>query len=354
MKKILSSLLLISTMAMMLGQNQVLVNENFESLILGNVGTDVTGATSGQGGIYTSGGTVTSYQIAAIDVANGKSFKLTSGTGAPPVTGTNTNNRIAFKDFTATIATTGNNIVASKAKIYTGSATGTGSIKLNTYGILSGTTAGYIGGIRYDYATKSIVGEAYVTVATTPTPSAGTVALTFTPAQIFPANTWVNVEHRYNKTNGTHQYFVNNALVYTYNTGNVIVGGNTVVATTVSGSTAQLSVIQSTTLAGNTVANEAAIDDWNVIFSNTAALGTDDTKIVSKLGVDLYPNPTSDFLNVKTKSKITNISVADMTSRKVNVKLDGDKVDVRMLPGGTYLINIETKDGISTEKFIKK
>lgn len=38
----------------------------------------------------------------------------------------------------------------------------------------------------------------------------------------------------------------------------------------------------------------------------------------------------------------------------MNAKLDGDKVDVRSLPAGTYLINIETKDGISTEKFIKK
>ncbi|MDF2552507.1 MAG: hypothetical protein K0R77_1782 [Chryseobacterium sp.] len=70
--------------------------------------------------------------------------------------------------------------------------------------------------------------------------------------------------------------------------------------------------------------------------------------------IEIYPNPTSDILHIKTDSKINVVSVSDITGRKVNVKLDGDKVDVRALPAGTYLINVETKDGISTEKFIKK
>lgn len=43
-----------------------------------------------------------------------------------------------------------------------------------------------------------------------------------------------------------------------------------------------------------------------------------------------------------------------MTGRKVDVKLNGSQVDVRSLPAGTYLISVETKDGVSTEKFIKK
>jgi len=43
-----------------------------------------------------------------------------------------------------------------------------------------------------------------------------------------------------------------------------------------------------------------------------------------------------------------------ITGKKINVKLENDKVDVRSLPAGIYLINVETKDGISIEKFIKK
>ncbi|MCY0968258.1 T9SS-dependent choice-of-anchor J family protein [Chryseobacterium wangxinyae] len=68
----------------------------------------------------------------------------------------------------------------------------------------------------------------------------------------------------------------------------------------------------------------------------------------------LHPNPTSEVLNIKLNSKINSVSVVDMTGRKVDVKIDGNQVDVSSLPAGTYLINVETKDGISTEKFIKK
>ena len=78
------------------------------------------------------------------------------------------------------------------------------------------------------------------------------------------------------------------------------------------------------------------------------------TKTVSENKVVISPNPTSDILNIKTDSKINAVSVVDMTGRKVDAKLNGIQVDVRSLPTGTYLINIETKDGISTEKFIKK
>ncbi|MBP0613789.1 T9SS type A sorting domain-containing protein [Chryseobacterium sp. cx-311] len=70
--------------------------------------------------------------------------------------------------------------------------------------------------------------------------------------------------------------------------------------------------------------------------------------------VKISPNPTSNILNIKTDSKINAVSVVDMTGKKINVKLEGDKVNVSALPVGTYLINVETKDGISTEKFIKK
>lgn len=79
----------------------------------------------------------------------------------------------------------------------------------------------------------------------------------------------------------------------------------------------------------------------------------DDVKIIKNM-LSIYPNPTSDILNIKTDSKISTVSVIDITGKKVNVKLEDNKIDVRSLTAGIYLINIETKEGISTEKFIKK
>lgn len=66
------------------------------------------------------------------------------------------------------------------------------------------------------------------------------------------------------------------------------------------------------------------------------------------------PNPTSDFLNIKGDSKVNAISVVDLSGRKIEANLNDNKVDVRNLPKGTYIINIETKDGKTSEKFIKQ
>jgi len=351
MKRILSSLLLTSATIMMFGQAQTLINENFEALTLGNIGADVTGVTAGQGNMYLSGGVAANYQIASIDVTNGKSLQITTGNGAPSGT-TNTNTRWVWKNITTT-ATASNNITVTKGKIYTGAANGAGNIKLIIYGAI-GTSSGTLGGIKYNYATKTIQGEAYITLNSTPQ-SAGVLTITL-GTQTFPANTWVDVEHRYNKTTGLHEFKYTGSILYSYSTGQVTSGGMTYTGTTVAGLVPSESDIVNDTAAGNTVANTAGVDLWNVEFSNNATLSVEDTKEATegKLFVSIYPNPTSDILNIKTDSKINSVSVVDLTGRKINVKLDGDKVDVRNLPAGTYLINIETKDGVSTEKFIKK
>ncbi|QQQ28568.1 T9SS-dependent choice-of-anchor J family protein [Chryseobacterium indoltheticum] len=103
---------------------------------------------------------------------------------------------------------------------------------------------------------------------------------------------------------------------------------------------------------GTTGANSdiIGIDTFSVDRSN---LGVNDVQATKSL-LSIYPNPTTDFLNIKTEKSIGNVSVFDISGKNVNVKSDGDKIDVRSLPAGTYLINIETKDGVSTEKFIKK
>lgn len=336
---------------MAFGQAQTLVNENFEALTLGNVGTDVNGTTAGQGNMYLTGGTPANYQIAAIDVANGKSLQVTTGNGAPTST-SNTNTRWVWKEITTT-ATAANNITVTKGKIYTGAANGAGNIKLIIYGPI-GASSGTLGGIKYNYATKTIQGEAYITLNSTPQ-SAGVLTVTL-GTQTFPANTWVDVEHRYNKTTGLHEFKYTGSIVYPYSSGQVTSGGVNYTGTTVAGLIPTESDIVNDTAAGNTVANTAAVDLWNVEFSNNATLSVEDTKeaIAGKLFISIYPNPTSDILNIKTDSKINSVSVFDISGKNLNVKQDGNKVDVRSLPAGAYLINVETIDGISTEKFIKK
>ncbi|AZA83845.1 hypothetical protein C1637_13570 [Chryseobacterium lactis] len=77
-------------------------------------------------------------------------------------------------------------------------------------------------------------------------------------------------------------------------------------------------------------------------------------KEVASSKVSIYPNPVSDVLQIRASSDIKNISVTDISGKMINVKLDGDKVDVRNLPSGNYILTIETKEGKTTNKFIKK
>jgi expansin (peptidoglycan-binding protein) len=58
---------------------QTIATENFNTLTAGNVGTNFTGASTGQGGYYLLNGVAADYQIATIDAAHANSLKVTAG-----------------------------------------------------------------------------------------------------------------------------------------------------------------------------------------------------------------------------------------------------------------------------------
>jgi len=75
---------------------------------------------------------------------------------------------------------------------------------------------------------------------------------------------------------------------------------------------------------------------------------------VNKNNISVYPNPVSDILYIKSKKNIKNVEIFDNTGRKVNVFPDKDKMNVKNLIPGVYIINIETNEGKTTQKLIKK
>lgn len=69
--------------------------------------------------------------------------------------------------------------------------------------------------------------------------------------------------------------------------------------------------------------------------------------------VAVYPNPVSDYLTLVSEEKITAAEIFDSSGRKVPVDLKDNKVNVKNLTPGSYIINMETKAGRIAEKFIK-
>lgn len=347
----MKKLLLLSAVAFSafgFAQQQVILNQNFDLFTNGNIATDVTGATAGQGDWYIYGGTGTTaadFQIVNIDVPHGKSAQITSGAGY--VATNNPNSRFLFYSTTTPVATASNDILKGQMQFYTGPATGAGRIMATMY-----TAAGLpIIGISYDYATKKITGQGRLTKISDS--SSGYFGFNL-GTHTFPANSWVTVSFLYRKSDGVINYSYTDGT-----TANSFSGGfNTPPAgyTLETGHlAAEIDIINSTNT-GNTVANVAAVDNVNLVYTNASLLGVDDVKgaTIDKEMIAVYPNPTTEFLSIKSDVKVKSVSVFDMSGKKVDVKLEGNTVDVKHLESGAYMINIETKNDIQSLKFIKK
>lgn len=85
--------------------------------------------------------------------------------------------------------------------------------------------------------------------------------------------------------------------------------------------------------------------------SNTS-LGVKDIKTVD---VSIYPNPTADFVNIKSKVEVASISLFGIDGRKLSENYGKNKIDLTSYTTGVYFLSIVLKDGTTFKhKIIKK
>lgn len=77
-------------------------------------------------------------------------------------------------------------------------------------------------------------------------------------------------------------------------------------------------------------------------------------RMQQKNNVELFPNPATDILNIRTSANISEAEVFDISGKKVNIVINGNRMDVKSLPSGSYIIRIKTETGVVTKQFIKK
>ena len=69
---------------------------------------------------------------------------------------------------------------------------------------------------------------------------------------------------------------------------------------------------------------------------------------------NIYPNPTSDYLNiVSTKYDIQKVHIYDLSGKQM-LSESKSKIDVSKLPSGVYMLIIKTQEGNKNFKFIKQ
>lgn len=77
-----------------------------------------------------------------------------------------------------------------------------------------------------------------------------------------------------------------------------------------------------------------------------------------KLNVTVFPNPTSDYLVIKSEKIISEISIFDPTGKQISKSAHGNtesQISVRHLPTGVYMIQVKDIEGVVTsQKFIRK
>lgn len=91
------------------------------------------------------------------------------------------------------------------------------------------------------------------------------------------------------------------------------------------------------------------LDDLKFHFD---ALSTNNEVLQPK--ITIFPNPSREIINIvhDTDADIVNIQLLDIKGRKIKNFHKNKQLNINDLPTGIYLLNIETKQGIYTEKVV--
>lgn len=100
-------------------------------------------------------------------------------------------------------------------------------------------------------------------------------------------------------------------------------------------------------------------------YNNTTECQSDAnvTILVTTEGIDgvegsllkIYPNPTTDIVNISADKAISNVTVYNLNGQQVKNINNSNSVDMRNLSNGNYVLRIELEDGsVATSTIVKK
>jgi hypothetical protein len=321
--------------------------DNYNTLTVGNIGTDVAGTGLGQGGYYTfgTGAANTNFQIVADTPAQGNVIQMT---GSATATGT----WFLFKNFSAAWAarTSGNNVLNLEFDIFTGAAT-TSKNTARVY-IYNSDGSTVLGGLSFNLETKALSGIAYYDPNNGGVNPVGTYSFNLGASNAvvnLAASSWVRLGLSYNTV--TREVVWKGPGFYVGVTG----------ATPATGTTAPREVdYLHTAGTGNTVSATSKFDNLMVRANSTEnLLGNSSFNSTTAVFSNIYPNPVTDFASISLiDATINAITIMDINGRVVKSgnsnELASAKIDLSDLTAGIYIMKIETDKGVSTEKIIKK
>ncbi|HAV02143.1 MAG TPA: hypothetical protein DCW95_02920, partial [Chryseobacterium sp.] len=92
-------------------------------------------------------------------------------------------------------------------------------------------------------------------------------------------------------------------------------------------------------------------EDYTV---NVGTLGTSEAK---RQNLSVYPNPVVDVLNIDSDSKVSGVTVYDLTGKVVSnhtMAAQKNQINLSKLSPGVYVVIVQTEAGSKTVKILKK
>ena len=104
---------------------------------------------------------------------------------------------------------------------------------------------------------------------------------------------------------------------------------------------------------GEWASNSSGADYVYEILGDCSSLGVNQNALSQ---VSIFPNPTSDILNLKTPSNVEVNSVAlfDILGKRVNINYSNETINMSALSQGIYILKVETSAGSLTQKIVKQ
>lgn len=103
---------------------------------------------------------------------------------------------------------------------------------------------------------------------------------------------------------------------------------------------------------GTAVISYDAVADLTTVGSNADILSN---KEFNAFQFEVYPNPSSDVINIRAKSPISKIKLHNVLGQVVTEKNETSSIDISDLSAGYYFLRAEDNSGnIGTKKIIKK
>lgn len=356
MKKLLLTIMAVAATSTV--SAQVFHTEDFNALTLGDVNTNFDFTAAGQGGFFTfadngvAGSTSTNagnsnFQITASGQMSSNGLQMVGPDGSDGF------RQIQQPAYDWTTRTAGNEIIEAEFSFNTGAA----GTSVNRFRWLLRSDDGMTGrtmvAVEYNTANNELLGLATLLNGAAEGFFAFNLGATNTDL-ILPDNTWVTVGISYDTVSGTIRWKSDFMAtdVFFDNAANVITGQipDDFIMIAFDGSTTTAPIVT------NAAAHTIVIDDMEVRASATDTLLSSEDEALDAVEITIFPNPTTDRLNISSDLELTSYSILDFSGRVIKTSdLDGSStIDTRSLSTGTYLLQLSNDIGTTTKQFVKQ